>query len=293
MALFESKSVVIERDTDGTLMLRIDVPGRSVNVLNAELLADLDAAFDRLAAEHTAPLVFVRSGKSSGFVAGADLHEFLDIKTTAEAEAVSARGQKLFDKLAALPMPTVAALHGPCLGGGLELALACDYRLVFDKPNTQLGLPEVELGLLPGWGGTQRLPRIVGLERALQMILGGRRLDAREALKWGLADVIASGERELRGQIVHISAIAVQNGKRPLIRLPLRTWRQWFLESNPLGRRLLFRGTARLLRKRVWDDMPGPWEALDAVRTGIKEGVAAGLKRERECGPTRGQRPVP
>ena len=78
----------------------------------------------------------------------------------------------MFDKLAALPMPTVAAIHGPCLGGGLELALACDYRLVFDRANTQLGLPEVELGLLPGWGGTQRLPRVVGLERALQMILG-------------------------------------------------------------------------------------------------------------------------
>ena len=283
MPLFESKSVVIERDTDGTLMLKIDVPGRSMNVLNALLLADLDAAFDRLASEQTAPLLLLRSGKSSGFIAGADLQEFLAIKTPAEAEAVSARGQLIFDKLAALPMPTVAAVHGPCLGGGLELALACDYRLVFDRANTQLGLPEVELGLLPGWGGTQRLPRVVGLERALQLILGARRLDAREALKWGLADVIATGERELRGQIVHISAIAVQNGKRERTRLPLRTWRQWFLESNPLGRRLIFRGTERLLRKRVWDDMPSPWEALETVRTGIKEGVAAGLDHERSA----------
>ncbi len=283
MPLFESQSIVVERDTDGTLILKIDVPGRSVNVLNSLLLADLEAACDRLASERFAPLLIVRTGKSSGFIAGADLQEFLDIKSAAEAEAVSARGQRLFDKLAALPMPTVAAIHGPCLGGGLELALACDYRLVFDKASTQLGLPEVELGLLPGWGGTQRLPRVVGLERALQMILAGRRLDAREALRWGLADVTAADERALRGQIVHISAIAVQKGKRDRTRLPLRTWRQWFLESNPLGRRLLFRGTARLLRKRVWDDMPGPWEALDTVRTGIKEGVAAGLKREREA----------
>jgi 3-hydroxyacyl-CoA dehydrogenase/enoyl-CoA hydratase/3-hydroxybutyryl-CoA epimerase len=282
MPLFESKSVVVERDTDGTLMLKIDVPGHSVNVLNRQLLADLDAACARLAVERTAPLVIVRSGKPSGFVAGADLHEFQEIRTVAEAEAVSARGQELFDKLAALPMPTVAAIHGPCLGGGLELALACDYRLVFDRANTQLGLPEVELGLLPGWGGTQRLPRVVGLERALQIIVGQRRLDAREALRWGLADVTAAGERELRGQIVHISAIAVKNGKRPRTGLPLRTWRQWFLESNRLGRRVLFRGTERILRKRVWDDMPAPWEALEAVRTGITEGTAAGLKRERE-----------
>ncbi len=122
------------------------------------------------------------------------------------------------------------------------------------------------------------------------MIVGQRRLDAREALKWGLADVTAAGERELRGQIVHISAVAVKNGKRwgtvgrpAPARLPLRTWRQWFLESNRLGQRVLFRGTERLMRKRVWDDMPAPWEALDAVRTGIKEGVEAGLKGEREA----------
>ncbi len=90
-----------------------------------------------------APLLVVRSGKKTGFLAGADLHDFLAISDTAAAEAISATGQRLFDKLAALPMPTIAAISGPCLGGGLELALACDYRLVFDKPKTQLGLPEV------------------------------------------------------------------------------------------------------------------------------------------------------
>src|SRR5205814_621904 len=121
------------------------------------------------------------------FLAGADIQQFADIRTAEEAAALSAAGQQLFDKLELLPVPTLAVVHGPCLGGGLELALACDYRLVVDGPATQLGLPEVELGLLPGWGGTQRLPRVVGLERALQVILGRRRLRAREALRWGLA----------------------------------------------------------------------------------------------------------
>jgi 3-hydroxyacyl-CoA dehydrogenase/enoyl-CoA hydratase/3-hydroxybutyryl-CoA epimerase len=283
MAVFESQSVVVERDTDGTLMLKIDLPGKSVNVLNDRLLTDLDTACDRLATEKTAPVLIVRGGKSTGFVAGADLTEFQAIRTAQEAEAVSARGQTLFSKLAALPMPTVAAIHGPCLGGGLELALACDYRLVFDRPDTQLGLPEVELGLLPGWGGTQRLPRIVGLERALMMILQGKRLNGREALRWGFADVLATSERELRGQIVHVSELAVRQGKRPRTWLPRRTWRQWLLESNPWGRRLIFRGTERILRRRVWDDMPAPWEAFETVRTGIKEGIDAGLKREREA----------
>src|SRR6185312_12487003 len=121
----------------------------------------------------------------------------------------------------------------------LEFALACDYRLVFDKPSTQLGLPEVELGLLPGWGGTQRLPRIIGLERALRVILDRKRLSAAEAFRWGLADALASTETELREQFAQLTARAISRGKRHLANLPLRTWRQRVLESNPLGRRVL------------------------------------------------------
>ena len=194
MLLFESQTVVVEKDTDGSAVLKLDVPDRPLNVFNRQVLADLDAALDAVQAEPRVPLLVVRSGKKSGFVAGADLEEFLSIRDSAEASAVSERGQRLFDKLAGLPMPTVAAVHGPCLGGGLELALACDYRMVYDKASTQLGLPEVELGLLPAWGGTQRLPRVVGLERALQVILGGKRLGAAEAYRWGLADATAAGE---------------------------------------------------------------------------------------------------
>src|SRR5205823_2675851 len=107
-----------------------------------------DRACDAVAAQPRPPLLIVRSGKKSGFLAGADVHEFLNIRDASAARALSERGQRLFDKLAALPCPTIAAISGPCLGGGLELALACDYRLVFDSPRTQLGLPELELGLL-------------------------------------------------------------------------------------------------------------------------------------------------
>ena len=172
-------------------------------------------------------------------------------------------------------------ISGPCLGGGLELAMACDYRLVYDSPNTQLGLPEVQLGLLPGWGGTQRLPRIVGLERALQMILGNKRLSAREALRWGLADGLAVGEAGLRQQFAALLARALTKGKVSRWGLPLATWRQRLLESNPMGRRVLLRGAERMLRQRIPDDMPAPLEALEAVRTGIKRGMPAGLLQER------------
>jgi 3-hydroxyacyl-CoA dehydrogenase/enoyl-CoA hydratase/3-hydroxybutyryl-CoA epimerase len=281
MPLFESQTVVVERDTDGSAVLKLDVPDRPVNVFNRQVLADLDVALDAVKADAHVPLLVVRSGKKTGFVAGADLEEFLSIRDSAEAEAVSARGQRLFDKLAGLPMPTVAALHGPCLGGGLEFALACDYRLVYDRRETQLGLPEVTLGLLPGWGGTQRLPRIVGLERALQVILAGKRLSAPDAYRWGLADVIASNEAELRDGFAQLTARAVQEGKRPLDGLPLRTWRQRLLESNPFGRRVILQTAERQLRRRVWEDMPAPFEALEAVRVGLKRGVEAGLEYER------------
>ena len=147
-------------------------------------------------AESSFRLLIVRSGKAGTFLAGADVSEFASIQSAAEATALSEAGQRLFDKLARLRLPTVAMISGACLGGGLELALACDYRVAVDQPRTQLGLPEIELGLLPAWGGTQRLPLVVGLERALQMILGGRRLSAPEALAWGLVDAVARDEQD-------------------------------------------------------------------------------------------------
>jgi 3-hydroxyacyl-CoA dehydrogenase/enoyl-CoA hydratase/3-hydroxybutyryl-CoA epimerase len=291
MQIFRSATLVVERDPEGALALILDVPDRSVNVVNCQVMADLDAALDSVAASK-APLLVVRSGKKSGFIAGADLQELVRIPDAASAEAFSARGQQLFAKLAAVPMPTIAAISGVCLGGGLELALACDYRLVFDKPSTQLGLPEVELGLLPAWGGTQRLPRLVGLERALRMILDRKRLNAAEAFRWGLADGLAATESELREQFACLAARAVGQGKRRLPssflfsgrwRGPLRTWRQRLLESTPLGRRLLFQATQRHMRRRLPDDMPAPFEALEAVRTGVYHGMAAGLAYERSA----------
>jgi len=281
--LFQAQSVVVERDTDGSVFLKLDVPDRTLNVFTRQVLDDLDTALELLQEEKNVPVLVVRSGKASGFLAGADLNEFLRLETPAEAEAVSARGQQLFDRLANLPMPTVAVVGGPCLGGGLEFALACDYRVVYDKPSTQLGLPEVELGLLPGWGGTQRLPRVVGLERSLQMILAGRRLNAREARRWGLADALATSETELRQQFQLVRDLAVARGKRVRKGLPLLTWRQRLLESHPMGRRLLLRGAGRLVRRRTPDDMPAPFEALEAVRVGIKQGMAVGLAHERSA----------
>jgi 3-hydroxyacyl-CoA dehydrogenase/enoyl-CoA hydratase/3-hydroxybutyryl-CoA epimerase len=225
--------------------------------------------------------LIIEGAKPSGFLAGADLHEFTRIANTEEARSLSARGQELFNKLEGMPMPTMAVVHGPCLGGGLEMALACDYRIALDHASTQFVFPEVELGLLPAWGGTQRAPRVVGLERALQMILGAKRCSAQEALRWGLVDAIADTKAKLLDVINAEAAKAIIRGKRQRGKLPLRTWRQRILESNFVGRAGIFRAAERRLRKRVPDDMPAPAEALDAVRVGIRQGMDAGLERER------------
>jgi 3-hydroxyacyl-CoA dehydrogenase/enoyl-CoA hydratase/3-hydroxybutyryl-CoA epimerase len=282
MPVFQSETVTVERDQDGTAMLRIDVPGRTVNVVTRQMLSDLSRALDFMAAEKF-PVMVIYSGKSTGFLAGADLKDFQEVRTSAAAEALSAEGQRLYARLAALPTPSIASISGACLGGGLELAMACDYRLVFDAPATQLGLPERDLGLLPAWGGTQRLPRIVGLERALSVILGGKRLKAQEALAWGLADAVGTSADDLKRRFAALKARAMQEGKQQPHKLPVRTWRQRFLEWNPFGRRMLFNAASRRLRARVPDDMPAPAEALEAVRVGVKTGGEAGFTQERQA----------
>lgn len=283
MAAFDASTLTIDPEPDGSLVLKIDLPGRSLNVVSRQFLDDLDAALAWLQRRSRVPVLVIRSGKKTGFLAGADLRELAGLRDASEAVAVSRRGQEVFNRLAALHAPTIAAIHGPCLGGGLELALACDYRLVFDRPDTYLALPEIELGLLPAWGGTMRLPRVVGLERALQVILTGKRLLPREALAWGLADAVADDEPSLRDQMARLLVRATMAGKRDRTTLPIRTWRQRFLEGNWLGRKIVFQGIERMVRAKTPDDLPAPLEALEAVRAGVTESASAGLRRETEA----------
>jgi 3-hydroxyacyl-CoA dehydrogenase/enoyl-CoA hydratase/3-hydroxybutyryl-CoA epimerase len=284
MAFYQAESLIVELEPDGTALLWLDVPQRTYNVFSRQVLVDLDVAFDKIAGDPTVQRLVILSRKATGFAAGADLHEFAHIKSGSEAMAASAAGQRVFDKLAALRTPTVAVISGPCLGGGLEFALACDYRIVLDQPGTQLGFPEIELGLIPGWGGTQRFPKVVGLERALQVILMRKRLDPAEALRWGLADALVSNQDEALDQVRGPLGQRLRHqGKVRRVTLPRRTWRQRLVESTPVGRWLLFRGAARILDRRVPDDMPAPREALQALQVGLTRGLAAGLAFEREA----------
>lgn len=177
----------LEREADGLAWLTFDRAGSAVNALSADTLAELAVVLDALDAQPPAGLI-IRSGKTTGFIVGADVNEFASLDTPEQARALVARGWNLFNRVAALRYPTLALIEGHCLGGGLELALACRWRLVADQPGTSLALPEVMLGIFPGWGGMLRLPRLIGAPAALDMMLTGRGADARRAAALGLAD---------------------------------------------------------------------------------------------------------
>jgi len=177
----------LQRDNEGLATLILDIPGASANVLSRPVLEQLGGLLDQLAASPPRALV-LRSGKASGFIAGADIKEFTRLADLDAAYALIRGGQQVIDKLAALPCPTVAAIHGFALGGGLELALACRYRVAADDDKLSLGLPEVQLGIHPGFGGTVRTVRLVGARPALELMLTGKPVRGARALRMGLVD---------------------------------------------------------------------------------------------------------
>ncbi|HEU4774143.1 MAG TPA: 3-hydroxyacyl-CoA dehydrogenase NAD-binding domain-containing protein [Lysobacter sp.] len=176
-----------EMRADGVLVLSLDRAGETVNALSQDVLIELDALIERIAIDPPKGVVF-RSAKASGFIAGADIKEFQGFDETGNVAGALKRGQQVFQHLADLPCPTVAAIHGFCMGGGTELALACDYRVASKDGSTRIGLPEVQLGIYPGWGGSVRLPRLIGAPAAFEMMLTGRAVSASAARASGLVD---------------------------------------------------------------------------------------------------------
>ena len=182
----------MERDAEGIAWLTLDKPGTSTNVLGAGVIEELGKLIAELEANVPKGAV-IRSGKSSGFIAGADIKEFTSFRSMSDAYDLIRRGQQVFDRVEALPCPTVAAINGFALGGGLELALACRYRVAVGDERLSLGLPEVQLGIHPGFGGTVRTVRLVGMKAAMEMMLTGDSLS--QAVTWqGRSDFSAVGE---------------------------------------------------------------------------------------------------
>ena len=257
-------AVDYQRDDRGIATLTLDLPGARMNVWNRALAAEFGEAVDRFLADGDAHGAVVTSAKD-GFMAGADLHEIFNVADAAAAERASSDFKALLRRLETGGKPVVAAINGTALGGGLELALACHYRVALDASGTRLGLPEVKLGLLPGGGGTQRLPRLIGIQTALPLLLEGRDVGAAQALKAGFVDALASSRDELlekaRAWLLSDSAHATQPWDRPDFRWPggdakdPRQTDTWTVAPN-------------MLRRKTHGNYPAPVNILSCVYEG-------------------------
>ena len=276
----------LQVEPDGLAVLTFDLPGEKVNKYSASVVKELDGLLDRLAASKEVKALVLFSGKPDIFIAGADVKEFSAASEAAVRETIE-RGHRVFGKLANLPFPTVAAIHGPCLGGGCETVLAMDWRLASDSKKTQVGLPEVKLGIIPAWGGTTRLPRIIGLAGALDIILNGKALDGKRAKKAGLVDEVAP-EPSLRDFALAFARQKFGTKKRsnagpgggPRRARPATT-QEKFLDG--VGKRVVFSKARQAVMKQTRGHYPAPLEAIAAIEKGIGAPLDRALALEVEA----------
>ena len=264
---------------NGIGVITFDLPGESVNKFTRAVKDEFTGVLDKLDRNPSCKAIVLISGKPDMFIAGADIEEFLDLETSTEAERLSREGQLMLQRLEDLRPPVVAAIHGPCLGGGLEAVLACAYRIATDHPKTVLALPEVQLGLIPGAGGTQRLPRTVGLRAALDLILTGKNVRAKKALQIGLIDELVHPSILRDVALDRAKQLAEGRIKR---QRPRRNHgaSDLLLEDNPLGRRVIFSKAREQTLEKTKGNYPAPIAAIDAIAAGYARGIAPGYAEE-------------
>jgi 3-hydroxyacyl-CoA dehydrogenase/enoyl-CoA hydratase/3-hydroxybutyryl-CoA epimerase len=262
---------------DGIAVLTMDLVDEPVNKITRAVRETMIELFDRIDQDETIRGAVLISGKPDNFLAGADIDEFTKLADAADAERLSRDGQALVEHFELSRVPFVAAIHGACLGGGVEAALACSWRIATDHPKTILALPEVQLGLIPGAGGTQRLPRLIGVRAALDMILTSKNVRAKKALQIGLIDEMVHPAILRRIAVDRARALADGTLRRP----PHSNGVQGLLlDSNPVGRSIVFKKAREEIEKKTHGNFPAPAAAITAVEAGLNKGMAAGLREE-------------
>lgn len=246
----------IRVDDEGIAWLTFDRAGSGTNVLSGHVMLELEARISEL--EKSRPrAVVVNSAKKSGFIAGADIKEFMQLADKDAAFEVTRKGQQIFDKLGALPCPTIALLNGFALGGGLELAMACRYRILTDDVRAQVGLPEVKLGLHPGFGGTVRAVQLMGVLAAMDLMLSGRGLRPRQALKAGLVDQIVPAR--------HLERAAIQMAMKPP-KPNRRSFKDKLMSSAPVRPLIAAMLEKQVAKRARRDHYPSPYAMIDLWR---------------------------
>lgn len=263
----------IEIDNNGIATVWLDQEGEKINKVGPAVITLFEEIINELQNNNEVKAVVMISRKKD-FIAGADIDAFQNVKKQGDWEPITRKGHAILDKIENSKKPVVAAIHGGCLGAGLEIALACNYRIAADDKSTKLALPEVRLGLLPGGGGTQRLPRLVGIQKALDMMLTGKNIYAKPALKMGLVDKIIAKE------YLHKAAVetALSLTKKPLERKNKRKFLDTVLEG-PL-KSIVFNKAKEMVMRQTAGNYPAPLRILECVQIGMSEGLKAGYNAE-------------
>lgn len=267
----------------GLARITFDDPDRSANVLTEAVMRRLAQVIDELrerAATGEVRGVLVESEKPASFIVGADMEAIGAVESPQEGAEAARLGQAVYLDLERLPVPTMAAIHGTCLGGGTELSLACRYRVASDHPKTSLGLPEVQLGLLPAWGGTTRLPRLLGLQAALELLLTGKTVDHERARKMGLVEKVLPHPTFREAALAHLRE-RVESGPEPTG--AERGLGQRLLEDTAPGRRIVLAGARKKVMERTDGHYPAPLRILEVVRASMGRSVEKALELEAEA----------
>jgi len=265
------------RQENGIAHLVMDVIDDTMNTLKAEFGEQVAEVLAEIKSDTAITGVVLCSGKKDSFVAGADINMINDCQTKEEVVALARQGQMIFSQLEQLAVPVVAAINGACLGGGLELAMACHARVCSDSPKTALGLPEVQLGLLPGGGGTQRLPKLVGVQKALDMMLTGKQLKAKQALKAGLVnDVVPNSIL-----IATAEKMALAGNFKQTVKFKSSMVNK-FLEGTSVGRGIVYKQAKKSVLSKTKGNYPAPVKIIKCVKTGMEQSPAKGFQVEAE-----------
>lgn len=268
---------------DGIHELVFDLPGEKVNKLGAVVMGELKGILQNLQKKTDVKILLIKSAKPNIFIAGADINEIENIRTPEDALEKAHEGQNIVGMIETLPFPTVAVIDGACVGGGLEFALSCTYRVASDNPKTQLGLPEVNLGIIPGWGGTQRLPKLVGLAQGLTMILTGKYLGGAQALKAHLVDACYP-QAFLEDRLAEfVARVLDRKGRSQVMEARrIRGFMPNFLQSF-LGRGMVYSASKKSVMAATRGFYPAPLAALQVVKATYGGGLKRGLEIERKA----------
>ena len=248
--------------------------------MKMEFIEELEPVVEQIKTDSSIKGLIIKSGKEGSFIAGADITMFGKVDTADDAEQLSTTGHKFFNALEKLNKPVVAARHGACLGGGLELALSCSGRVISDSPKTKLGLPEVQLGVLPGGGGTQRLPRLIGIAPSLDMMLTGKQLFPKQAKKLGLVDEVVPEANLMKAARKRIADFRKGKEKKTSFGsyFTMKGMQKLVLESNPIGRNIIFDQARKTVEKKTEGNYPAPKKIIECVEKGMSQliqGLAA------------------